>query len=172
MDFNLKQTNKKKYSIKSLVIMNAYILLGVENNATQEEIKHNYHRLLLQVHPDKNIESSNYDLGAFLRLRSAYQILSNPTSRINYDSLLRQTELISDSSVTEEECLFNLNRDFEFSPSEEIYRRTCRCWGSQTIRRQDLDLIFKQQTEISESDAFILALECDTCSLIVNVLII
>ena len=152
--------------------MNAYKLLEVESNASQETIKHNYHRILLKVHPDKNIESDNKDLGAFLRLRSAYQILSNETSRSNYDSLLRQTELINDSNVPEEECLLKLNRDFEFLSNDELYSRTCRCWGSQTVRKQDLDLIFKQQNEISESDSFILALECDTCSLIVNVLII
>lgn len=60
-----------------------YSLLGVPEQATSGEIKAAYKRLALKVHPDRN--PSGDAAQQFHRLRTAYQVLSNPASRKSYD---------------------------------------------------------------------------------------
>jgi len=60
-----------------------YKILGVGRNATQDEIKRAYRRLAHQYHPDKN--SSYADGAKFKEINEAYQVLSNPQKRAQYD---------------------------------------------------------------------------------------
>ncbi|CAK4726299.1 unnamed protein product [Aphanomyces euteiches] len=61
-----------------------YDLLGVEPNATEAEIKKAYRRLAIKLHPDKNLNDPSAS-EKFQQLGAAYQILSDPQSRANYD---------------------------------------------------------------------------------------
>lgn len=61
-----------------------YSLLGISDQATASEIKTAYKRLALKVHPDRNPNSDAAE--QFLRLRTAYQVLSSPESRKAYDA--------------------------------------------------------------------------------------
>ena len=61
-----------------------YAILGIQPTATSGQIKIAYRRLALRFHPDKNPD----DLLAekkFIELAEAYEILSNPLKRRNYD---------------------------------------------------------------------------------------
>ncbi len=61
-----------------------YSILGISRDAGQEEIKKAYRRLARQYHPDVN----NGDSGAaemFKKVKSAYDILSNPEKKQRYD---------------------------------------------------------------------------------------
>lgn len=62
---------------------NLYALLGVDSNATTEQIKIVYRQLVLKYHPDRNKSPASGEL--FLRIKQAYQTLSNPAQRAEYD---------------------------------------------------------------------------------------
>ena len=60
-----------------------YDVLGVNKNATQEEIKKCYRKLAVQYHPDKNKEAGAEE--QFKKISGAYAILSDEKKRKNYD---------------------------------------------------------------------------------------
>lgn len=55
--------------------------------ASQEEIKQRFRRLALQCHPDKSGSSSGA-AEQFHAIREAFQTLSDPVRRFNYDKTL------------------------------------------------------------------------------------
>jgi molecular chaperone DnaJ len=61
-----------------------YQVLGIEREATAEEIKRAYRRLAHQHHPDKNPGSKESE-ERFKEVTEAYEILSNPDKRATYD---------------------------------------------------------------------------------------
>jgi len=61
-----------------------YTLLGVDRNATQEEIKKAYRKLALQYHPDRNPGNKEAE-EMFKKISEAYQVLSDPEKREMYD---------------------------------------------------------------------------------------
>jgi curved DNA-binding protein CbpA len=61
-----------------------YKLLRVSPSSTTQEIKKAYYKLALQSHPDKH-NGCTVKLENFKRINEAYDILSNPTTRSEYD---------------------------------------------------------------------------------------
>lgn len=64
-----------------------YEILGISRNCSQEEIISAYRRKVIEVHPDKGGDSIT-----FQNVRKAYNILSNPEMRKNYDIWLNKKE--------------------------------------------------------------------------------
>lgn len=60
-----------------------YEVLGVERNATQKQIKDAYRRLARKYHPDVNPDPKAAD--KFKEVGEAYEVLSNPEKRAQYD---------------------------------------------------------------------------------------
>lgn len=60
-----------------------YEVLGVDRNATQEEIKKAYRRLARELHPDVNPSAEASE--RFKLVTHAYDVLSDPDQRQQYD---------------------------------------------------------------------------------------
>lgn len=65
---------------------NYYFILGLTTNARENEIKQAYRKLALQFHPDKN--PSKEAATIFIEINEAYEILSDPQQKFQYDQLL------------------------------------------------------------------------------------
>lgn len=61
-------------------------MLGVARDASQEEIKRAYLAAAQKLHPDKNTAAGETEL--FLGIQQAYEALSNPQRRAQYDATL------------------------------------------------------------------------------------
>jgi curved DNA-binding protein CbpA len=67
------------------VVQNLYEILGLEQDATTEDIRSAYRRLAREHHPDITGHS---DAVRFREIRLAYEILSDPLSRARHDRRL------------------------------------------------------------------------------------
>jgi molecular chaperone DnaJ len=65
------------------VAKSLYESLGVSKNATQDEIKKAYRKLVREVHPDKNTGNEE----RFKEVQGAYDVLSDPEKRKRYDAV-------------------------------------------------------------------------------------
>jgi len=79
----------KIYSEKSV---NYYEVLGINPAAGAEEIKQAYRRKLKEWHPDKNAGRINEAEETTKILNCAYDVLSHPERRRQYDRMLRFTQ--------------------------------------------------------------------------------
>src|SRR4028118_1187711 len=61
-----------------------YKVLGVSKGASQEEIRRAYKRLARKYHPDANRDDGEAE-ERFKEIQHAYEILSNPEKRRDYD---------------------------------------------------------------------------------------
>ena len=61
-----------------------YAVLEVGHDASGEELKRNYRRLARQYHPDNNPGDAAAE-ARFKEVSQAYEILSDPERRANYD---------------------------------------------------------------------------------------
>jgi len=62
-----------------------YAVLGVDRGAAKDEIRRAYRRLAKKYHPDLNKENQKESEEAFKEVSEAYEVLSDPQKRANYD---------------------------------------------------------------------------------------
>jgi DnaJ-class molecular chaperone len=65
-----------------------YDTLGLKRSATHEEIRKAYRQLALVHHPDKNPGNRRESEEKFKEISKAYQVLSDPARRVQYDAEL------------------------------------------------------------------------------------
>lgn len=66
--------------------MKYYQLLGVQKNASEDEIKKAYRKLAMQYHPDRNPGNKQAE-EKFKEISEAYAVLSDATKRKQYDTM-------------------------------------------------------------------------------------
>ena len=60
-----------------------YEVLGVDRNATDEDMGRAFRKLAFQYHPDRNADDGATE--KFKELNEAYEVLSSPDKRATYD---------------------------------------------------------------------------------------
>jgi DnaJ-class molecular chaperone len=75
------------FSLKAFSFDNYYKMLGISENATQEEIKKGYRRMAMKYHPDKH-SGSVVANEIFKKVQGAYEVLSDPKQRVIFDKQL------------------------------------------------------------------------------------
>nr|CAG8495856.1 9072_t:CDS:2 [Entrophospora candida] len=83
-----------------------YEILGVEEDASEAEIKKAYRKLALKYHPDKNSGSKEAE-EKFKEISKAYDVLSDPQRRKKYDNGGDAEKLVSLNSESELETFKN-----------------------------------------------------------------
>jgi curved DNA-binding protein len=75
-----------------MTVLDYYSLLEIKPDASNDEIKKAFRHLAQRYHPDGNNQTANKEM--FLRVKEAYSVLSNPTSRLEYDkAFFREPDL-------------------------------------------------------------------------------
>lgn len=96
-----------------------YEVLGVDKNATEDEIKKAYRKIAIKYHPDRNPGNKEAE-EKFKEAAEAYDVLHDPQKRQQYDQFgLRR--LIADLEVSEE---VEASQWMIFSPCSEIFSVT------------------------------------------------
>jgi len=73
--------------------MTLYDHLGLPRDATQDEIRQAYRQLVMRLHPDTNVNKGETEL--FIDVQHAYERLSNPKEKADYDQQLPTSTDIS-----------------------------------------------------------------------------
>lgn len=82
-----KDDNKVKARL--LALMDYYDVLGVARTASEEEIKRNYKKKALALHPDKvGREQTPEEAELFKVITKAHEVLTDPEQRAQYDAEL------------------------------------------------------------------------------------
>ena len=63
-----------------------YKILGIERNASEDDIRKAYRKLAMQYHPDRNPNDKQAE-ERFKEINEAYQVLNDPKKRSHYDRL-------------------------------------------------------------------------------------
>ncbi|MDY6822016.1 MAG: molecular chaperone DnaJ [Deferribacterota bacterium] len=103
-----------------------YDILGVNRNASQEEIKKAYRKLALKYHPDQNDDPKATEI--FREASEAYAVLSDPEKRDQYD---RYGETFDEAGSN-----FNFDSDFTTIFDEFFGDAFSSFFGGRTNRRR------------------------------------
>lgn len=121
-------------------------MLEVSPTSSYAQIKVAYRRALLKFHPDKSKVGNPIDIA---KLKDAYNILSSPSLRAEYDQRRRDRA----STGPRPAQLISLE---DFDEAEEgVWYHTCRCGGAGYVIKE----------EHMEAGTHLIA--CDSCSEVV-----
>jgi len=116
-----------------------YGVLGVQRTASDDEIKSAYRRMVKQWHPDVCKEPNAQE--TFIRIKEAYELLSNPKSRAKYDAGLALEA--------------SLQQNIDKLPNKTGYRAPLRCGyvlaeGYESLGRFIVQKILKWEDIVTE----------------------
>lgn len=142
-----------------------YNILGVQKNASKDEIKASYKKLAKQYHPDVNKGKDSEE--KFKELSEAYAVLSDDQKRAQYDQFGHDT---FDQRFSQEDIFRNFDFDIfrEFGNFDSIFdtffgRRHQSSGGADV--RYDLKLTFEEAAFGIEKTIDVERKEdCDSCS--------
>ena len=82
-------------------LKNYYSMLGINTDASADDIRKAFRRLALQYHPDRNPGNIDAAEARFKEINEAYEVLGNKEARWRYDSLLRFPDYSSRATAVE-----------------------------------------------------------------------
>jgi molecular chaperone DnaJ len=138
-----------------------YDVLGLNRSASQEEIKRAYKKLAFEYHPDRNPGNASAE-AKFKEINEAYQILSSPNQRAQYDSF---GHMSSEGIFTDANFGFNFN-DIFGNLFDEVFStgRRSRAERGRDLK-YDLEISFEEAAFGVEKEITIpKRIICDECS--------
>jgi len=156
-----------------------YDVLSVKEDASYDEIRASYKAAILNSHPDK-LQTKPEALepnDKFLDVQQAWEVLSDPKSRANYDKELRASRHAVE--VADDEIRLGEMSVEDVDDSKEFFFQ-CRCGDYFSISATDLE---RMDISIDENGGTIglnsftnivpasILLPCASCSLKIRVLI-
>ena len=90
---------------------NYYQILGIDQDASAEEIKKAFRRLAMLYHPDRNPENTEEAGKKFKEINEAYEVLGDEHKRQQYDSLLSLSSYPRRTIIVEEFSTDNMASD-------------------------------------------------------------
>lgn len=84
-----------------------YQILGLKNDASLSDIKKAYRRLAVKFHPDKNANDDGFFNEMFKNISEAYEVLSDPIRKADYDNNYSGTEINDDYDNFSEENIYH-----------------------------------------------------------------
>ncbi|BAN24774.1 J domain-containing protein [Caballeronia insecticola] len=98
-----------------------YQTLGVDEHATEEEIKRAYRKAAMRCHPDRNAGNEDAARAKFQELKEAYAILSDPAQREVYDRIFAEEMQRWEARVRQEEAEREAREAKEREAREALY---------------------------------------------------
>ncbi|KAJ0164907.1 DnaJ -like protein subfamily C member 21 [Colletotrichum tanaceti] len=95
-----------------------YELLGVQRDATDDEIKKSYRRRALELHPDRNLNDVQNATRRFAEIQAAYEVLSDPQERSWYDS--HREAILRGADPDSDDCNPEYN-DVKLTSTDDIF---------------------------------------------------
>ena len=105
-----------------------YSILGVPPDISAEDLKRAFQSLALKHHPDKS-----GDVEIFSRIREAYEALSSPRRRQEYDRKRQWQEDQTIFAVSDEVAL----SEMAFDDAEQMHFYECRCGGDYVLTQEE-----------------------------------
>lgn len=103
----------RKEMEESMEGLTYYELLGVDATASEEEITKGYRQEALKHHPDRvPIQKKLEATQRFQKISEAYETLSNPERKREYDACLRSGKKFTPHNNTEEDAETRFNEEF------------------------------------------------------------
>ncbi|MCP9453445.1 MAG: J domain-containing protein [Nitrospira sp.] len=143
-------------ALKSLSIVAAmawidyYRILGVSHEASDEDIKKAYRKLVLQYHPDRNPGSREAE-ETIRRINAAYEIIGNPETRKSYDRLSWGVE-----SHSEAVDLATILQDMERTLVEEGRKELFAVMMQNLARLKEELMVIRKRTVAAQGyDSFV-----------------
>ncbi|MBX3333784.1 MAG: J domain-containing protein [Nitrospira sp.] len=140
--------------------MNYYQMLGVSRDASDEEIKKAYRKLVFEHHPDRNPHKTDSE-ARIREINVAYEIIGDPEKRRSYDRLSWGDEPRAASADPElilneiEQKLFDEGRKEMFAIMMQNVARVkdeLKIIRAQTIQAQGYDSFFEPVVHTRASD--------------------
>ncbi|XP_025204268.1 alkylated DNA repair protein alkB homolog 8-like [Melanaphis sacchari] len=135
-----------------------YEILGCDKSTPFETLKDNYKKLLLKIHPDKNISSSSSSSAACAELNKAWSVLKDSDLKKQYDEQIEQNDINTEVTIYD----FLSISDLENNEMDDTLFYRCRCGGKFLVPKSMV--VNVDQTES-------LLFPCDDCSLFIEVTI-
>ncbi|ALG68022.1 molecular chaperone DnaJ [Beggiatoa leptomitoformis] len=141
-----------------------YEVLGVQKNASEDELKKAYRRLAMKFHPDRNPDSADAE-DKFKEAKEAYEILSDPQKRAAYNQFGHAGVDASMGGGGGS----GFGGGFDFGDIfESVFGGNGNRGGSRAFRGSDLryDLTITLEEAVNGTDVKIripTLVECDTC---------
>jgi curved DNA-binding protein CbpA len=98
---------------------NYYGILGVEKNATREQIKAAYRKLSMRYHPDRNQDDPAAE-EKMKAINEAYEILDSDINRLIYDEYKKKEEQLKKEEAEAEK---KNNKKTNGTPNKKVYTR-------------------------------------------------